>query len=253
MRSCGEWLLASAIWVLLSNPALAQKNADSREAAAAMSRVEAMCPDALRESEELQSRMQRPHVPNHASRSALREDLLLMARQDQEARAFLLTGSAWPVDPEDPRVRWMNHVDSWNLKRLRHIVNQEGFPTAEMVGLDGVEAAWLMTIHAGRDPDFQQRVLTLTRGHVQRGEVPSDQVAMLTDDVLAGRGKPQRYGTNFEMRDGRLMPTHMEDETNIDAIRKSVGLGSLKNYACLMRAMYESPDPPSPAPVSSIR
>jgi hypothetical protein len=186
--------------------------------------------------------MKRPRAYARVSRPALRQDLLLMARQDQEARAFLMSGkSSWPLDPDSPQVRWMTQVDSRNLKRLKHIVNQEGFPTAAMVGLDGVGAAWLMTIHA-RDPDFQQRVLTLTIRHVQRGEVHGDQVAMLTDDLLAGRGKPQRYGTNFEMRDGEWKPMPMEDEANIDTLRRSVGLGSLKNYACLMRAMYGSGD-----------
>jgi hypothetical protein len=211
-----------------------------------------MCPDAERENAELQSRMKRPRVSAHLSRPDLREDLLLMARQDQEARAFLLTsGRPWPLDPNNPQVQWMTQVDSRNLKRLKHIINQDGFPTAEEVGLDGVDAAWLIAIHAGSDPDFQQRVLALTIRHVQRGEVRSDQVAMLTDDLLAGRGKPQRYGTNFEMRDGELKPTPMEDETDIDKLRKSVGLGSLKNYACILRAMYESADPQTPSPAPS--
>jgi hypothetical protein len=194
--------------------------------------------------------MKPPRVSAHASRPALRDDLLLMARQDQEARAFLLA-SGWTFDPNSPSVQWMAQVDARNLERLKHIINQDGFPTAEMVGLDGVGAAWLMAIHAGSDPDFQQRVLALTIRHVQRGEVRSDQVAMLTDDLLAGRGKPQRYGTNFEMRDGEMKPTPMEDEAHIDELRKSVGLGSLQNYACILRAMYNSADPQTQSPAPS--
>jgi hypothetical protein len=63
---------------------------------------------------------------------------------------------------------------------------------------------------------------------------------MLTDDLLAGRGKPQRYGTNFVLRDGELTPAPMEDEANVDKRRRAVGLGSLANYACVLRAMYDS-------------
>jgi hypothetical protein len=74
---------------------------------------------------------------------------------------------------------------------------------------------------------------------------------MLTDDLLAGRGKPQRYGTNFEMRGGEWKPTPIADEANIDALRNSVGLGSLKNYACVMRAMYGSGDQQTPNPAPS--
>ena len=137
----------------------------------------------------------------------------------------------------------MREVDSASLKRLKHIVNQDGFPTAEMVGLDGVNAAWLLTVHAAVDPDFQEKVLKLTKEHVRRGEVRSDQVALLTDDLLDGRGKPQRYGTNFVLRDGELKPAPMEDEANVDKRRRAAGLGTLANYACVLRATYGSPKP----------
>jgi hypothetical protein len=247
----GEWFVACTTAAFLATSMVGRTNAEAPGAPdTALSRIEAMCPDALRELEELHARMKRPRVPARVSRPALRADLLLMARQDQEARAFL-QASSWPVDPGNPEFRWMAQVDSRNLTRLKHILNQDGFPTAAEVGLDGVEAAWLMAIHAGADPDFQQRVLTLTTGHVRRGEVPTDQVAMLTDDLLAGRGKPQRYGTNFEMRDGELRPAPMEDEADIDTLRRSVGLGSMKNYTCFMRAMYESAERKTPGPAPS--
>lgn len=244
-----QWFFACTALAFLSSPVPGQSGLESADAkAAALSRIDATCPDALRESEALQLRMKQPRVPARVSRPGLREDLLLMERQDQEARAFLL-GSGWSFDANSPQVQWMNQVDSRNLERLKHILNQDGFPTAEEVGLDGVNAAWLISIHARSDPDFQQRVLALTIRHVQRGEVPSDQVAMLTDDLLEGRGRRQRYGTNFDMRDGELKPTPMEDEANIDKIRNSVGLGSLKNYACIMRAMYDAADPKPPSSV----
>lgn len=109
-----------------------------------------------------------------------------------------------------------------------------------MVGIDAVNAAWLLTIHAVSDPDFQELVLKLTADHLRRGEIRSDQVAMLTDDLLTGRGKPQRYGTNFELRDGKLQPAPMEDEANVDRRRQAVGLGTLATYACVIRATYGS-------------
>ena len=136
----------------------------------------------------------------------------------------------------------MRDLDSANLKRLKHIVSQDGFPTAEMVGLDGINAAWLLTVHAAGDADFQEEVLKLTEEHVRRGEVRSDQVAMLTDDLLDGRGKPQRYGTNFVLRDGELKPAPMEDEANVDKRRRAVGLGTLANYACVLLAMSARPN-----------
>jgi Family of unknown function (DUF6624) len=196
----------------------------------------AKCPDAVREKVELQSRTPPRPIPGAVTRPALRQNLLLMAEQDQDVRAHLrLTGSR--SDLATPEGRRLREIDSGNLKRLKHIVAQDGFPTAEMVGLDGVDAAWLLTVHAA-DPEFQEEVLELTAGHLRRGEVLSDQVAMLTDDLLNGRGKKQRYGTNYELRDGQLYPAPIEDEANVDARRREVGLLSLANDTCLARAIY---------------
>jgi hypothetical protein len=99
------------------------------------------------------------------------------------------------------------------------------------------------SFHAANDADFQEKVLTLTTQHVLRGEVSSADVAMLTDDLLEGRGKLQRYGTNFVLRDGVLKPAPIEDEASVDNRRAAAGLGTLANYACVLRAMYGSPKP----------
>jgi Family of unknown function (DUF6624) len=200
----------------------------------------AKCPDAVREKVELQGRAPPRPIPTAVTRPALRQNLLLMARQDQEVRAHLrLTGSR--IDLATPEGRRLREVDSSNLKRLKDIVAQDGFPSAEMVGLDGVDAAWLLTVHGAADPDFQEEVLKLTVGHARRGEIQSNQVAMLTDDLLQGRGKKQRYGTNYELRDGQLYPAPIEDAANVDARRREIGLISLANDTCVARALSSTP------------
>jgi len=202
--------------------------------------IAAKCPEAVREQAQLQSRKPPRPAPATVTRPALRQNLLLMAKHDQEARASLRS-TGGRIDPTTPAGMRLEEVDSANLKRLKHIVAQDGFPTAQMVGLDGVDAAWLLAIHAAADPDFQEEVLKLTADHVRRGEIMSDQVAMLTDDLLTGRGKKQRYGTNYELRDGELYPAAIEDEANVDARRREVGLLSLANDTCLARVFFVTP------------
>jgi hypothetical protein len=246
-RECGL-IVVCLMLVSLTIPAWAQSS--SGPAAIFSPEIDAQCPEAVREAVELRSRVKIPRVPHVVTRPALRNNLLLMAKQDQEARASFSFAGGRGDPASDPGLARMIAVDSANLRRLKHIVDQDGFPTAEMVGLDGVSAAWLLAIHARSDPDFQERVLKLTNAHVRRGEVRGDQVATLMDDVLDGQGKPQRYGTNFEMRDGELKPSAMEDEANVDARRRAVGLGSLANNACVIRAAYgakPAPVPGSPA------
>jgi polyhydroxyalkanoate synthesis regulator phasin len=99
----------------------------------------------------------------------------------------------------------------------------------------------LLTTHAAADPDFQEQVLKLAAPYVRSGEVRADQVATLTDDLLRARGKKQRYGTQFEFHDGELRPAPIEDEANVDARRREVGLLSLANEVCLTRALFSAP------------
>lgn len=227
---------------LLAVPVWSQSPSSPSTAATFSSEIDAMCPEAVREAAELRLHMKAPNMHAPPTRPALRWNLLLMAKQDQEARA-VLHSSEHRIDPTSSESVRMREVDTANLNRLKHIVSQDGFPSAEMVGLDGVNAAWLLAVHATGDADFQEKVLKLTKEHVRRGEVRSDQVALLTDDLLSGRGKPQRYGTNFVLRDGELKPAPMEDEANVDKRRRAAGLGTLANYACVLRAMYGSPKP----------
>jgi hypothetical protein len=200
--------------------------------------VAATCPDAMREGAELR-KAPRQELAS-ATRPALRNNLLLMARHDQEARAYLLSGHD-RIDPATPEGARLAEVDARNLRRLKHIVALDGFPTAAMVGFDGVEAVLLLTTHAAADPDFQEQVLKLAAPYVRSGEVRADQVATLTDDLLRARGKKQRYGTQFEFHDGELRPAPIEDEANVDARRREVGLLSLANEVCLTRALFSAP------------
>ncbi|MDA3914881.1 hypothetical protein [Oleiagrimonas sp.] len=50
-------------------------------------------------------------------------------------------------------------VDKANLVWLKRQVAAHGFPTLERVGVNGIDAAWLLTQHAARDPAFQAEVL----------------------------------------------------------------------------------------------
>ena len=62
-------------------------------------------------------------------------------------------------------------------------------------------------------------------------------MAYLTDRVLVAEGKPQRYGSQFFTVDGELKPRPIEDEANVDARRKEVGLGTMAQYTKLMKGL----------------
>jgi hypothetical protein len=202
--------------------------------------AEKACPEAFVERAELRARLPRPKDATNVTRPALRKELLEMEQLDQEARkrfieAIYAGGGDVPMN--DPaRVAVIHVDDDINLPKLKHIVTQEGFPTIAMVGLDGVQAAFLLIQHADSAPQFQARMLTVISRRLRTGEINRNQYALLTDRVLQSQGKPQRYGTQFQGEGDQLKPLPIEDEAHVDQRRHALGLMSLANYACIVHA-----------------
>lgn len=167
---------------------------------------------------------------------ALRAELRQMARADQQAREAAVKNGA--VDA----AKWqaVDKVDAENLKRLKEIVNAQGFSTVAQVGTKGVNAAFLLTQHADDDPAFQQRVLDILQKRTGPETMHGEELAMLTDRVLAHQNKPQRYGTQFMRVGNEWKPKPMEDPAHVDQRRAAMGLMPLSDYACMLSVMYGS-------------
>jgi hypothetical protein len=209
--------------------------------------IDKACPEAAIEHAHLLAKRHTPKDVATVTRPALRKQLLLMERQDQEARNRFIAAMANGDPPDDDPTRvYTRQVDAVNLRQLKHIINQDGFPTIEMVGVDGVHAAFLLTQHADDDSAFQERMLRVVTRRLRSGEINGNQYALLTDRVLRAHGKPQRYGTQFEKRDDDWKPEPIADEPHVDQRRRALGLISLANYSCKIRAVY-GPANSSPA------
>jgi hypothetical protein len=164
----------------------------------------------------------------------LRRELILRSEQDQAARGVTKSSTTGRgLDME-----YMKEVDADNLRRLKHIIRQDGFPTARMVGYDGLQAAWLLVQHAS-DPAFQAKMLTEIRRRVKSRELDLQDYALLTDRVLLAQGRKQRYGTQFEVREQGLAVRSLEDPSHVDERRRALGLISLADYACTLKAFND--------------
>jgi hypothetical protein len=173
---------------------------------------------------------------------SLRDELLAMAEEDQRVRAELAAeGSLF--DGYHPR---MEEVHRRNAARLTEIMAEHGWPGRTLVGKEGAHAAWLVLQHAIGNPPLQRRGLELLRRAVAEGEAPAVEAAMLEDRIRSFEGKPQVYGTQFDWDEhGRLSPLPIEDETNVDERRRSVGLPALAEDTRRKReAMARSPEKP---------
>ena len=198
------------------------------------------CPRAV-ESRKIQQRFadQRRASPiKVVTRPALQRELILLAEQDQEARHFAMSSNAGHSGRDVDRAH-MTDVDSANLRRLKQIIRQDGFPNARMVGYNGMQAAWLLVQHADSDPAFQAQMLPIVTRRVHGGDLDPQNYALLTDRVLLAQGKPQRYGTQFEIQEGALTVRALDDPSHVDQRRRELGLIPLKDYTCILKATAE--------------
>jgi hypothetical protein len=188
-----------------------------------------------------------------AAEPALRLELLERTEKDQKARNALTdwekehgtlngkTVSLVNPKPEHMAViklfQTMQEVDEANTKWLKALVEKDGWPTISRVGKDGAEAAWLLVQHADADRAFQRKCLDLMTG-LPKEEVSQRELAYLTDRVLLGEGKKQRYGTQFTQEGGKWQPLPLEDEADVDARRAEVGLEPLADYVKRLDEKY---------------
>ena len=169
---------------------------------------------------------------------ALRQELLERVERDQAIRDELIKKG---VEHPDPGVlARMKEIDDANAERMKAIVSQYGWPSPELVGKDGAEAAFLLVQHS--DLALQKEMLPLVEKAYKKGELRGQSYALLLDRVLVGQGKRQVYGTQakgfdeWKNREPVLEP--IEDEGNVDKRRAEVGLMPLAEYLQLLKQAY---------------
>ena len=172
-----------------------------------------------------------------ASNGALRAELLELARDDQQDRERLSRA----LETNDSEyIKRLIANDSARTQRLKALVAQYGWPTAALVGRDGVHAAWLLLQHS-EDWAWQKTMLPVVEAAADAGEIHKRDLAVLTDRALVRSGRPQRYGNSFSILDGRLVADPIEDEAAVDARRAAIGLPPMAEYARDLAEMYKMP------------
>ena len=149
----------------------------------------------------------------------LRDELVAMMEEDQAE----MTGQS-ATNNSDARIT-----------RLKEIIDEHGWPTYDLVGKKGEEAAWVIAQHADLDPEFQQQALELLRAAVADGQASLGNLAYLEDRVAVANGEPQTYGTQVGCQpNGPVPATPIEDEAGLEERRKEAGLDPYADYVAEM-------------------
>ena len=163
------------------------------------------------------------------SDAKLAAELRTMAAADKEVR------DRWMKDQQNQALREeVRALDAKHVARLEQILATHGWPGITLVGFNGMNDAWLIAQHGGRD--FLPRVLPLLYEAVLQGELDESLYGTSLDRVLTYRNKPQLYGTQF--KPGTCEPFPIDDPANVDARRKRAGMESRAEYTKQLCEMY---------------
>ena len=168
--------------------------------------------------------------PSAAVLADARRQLDERGRTDQAVREGVGTGEG------TDSVQWarMARTDSANSAWLKAHVARWGWPTAEQVGRENVEAAFLIVQHAVHDTAFMRAMLPAIEQAFHRGDLKGSAVALLTDRLEVKAGRPQIYGTQLSLKDGRLVLDPIVDSATVDDRRRRLGLPPLVEYLRLI-------------------
>lgn len=150
-----------------------------------------------------------------------------MYRLQPNLSSFILDlpGYVFQIDTADWNFKdtsnQMQINDSLNLILFeKQILNRIGLPKRSQVGGRAAKAALLVLVHSGR-LSLMEKYLPIVEQYVLQGEANNELYAILFDKIQIAKNKKQKYGTQFNGQNTR-MPT--EDEANLKATRKSIGL-----------------------------
>lgn len=171
-----------------------------------------------------------------ATNTKVQKELGEMAKADQDVRNEIAS-IGWKNAPTE-LLEKMSLIDARNTDKLKEIVEKYSWVTEDLVGKNGVSAAFLIVQHSP-DYKFQEEMLPFLKQSFLNGEgVTGQEFALLTDRVLVHQSKPQIYGTQLNILDGELVFDPILDRENVDSRRADVGLPSLEEYKKIVAEAY---------------
>ena len=145
----------------------------------------------------------------------LHDELMAMFRHDQAGR----TGG---ID---------NEGDDARTQRLKEIIAEHGWPTIDLVGKDGANAAWAIVQDSDLDPDFHTVVLELLTAAAKADQASWGNVAYLDDRIAVAKGAKQTYGSQITCTEsGASVTTPLAKPDRIEQLRAKAGMEPMHVY-----------------------
>ncbi|MCB0648403.1 MAG: hypothetical protein KDC49_17150 [Saprospiraceae bacterium] len=137
-----------------------------------------------------------------------------------------------------------------NANQLESILDEIGFPTADKVGREAYEAAWMIAQHSIGSPKFMRKFAQLLAEAVENQKADKKLLAYLNDRIAVLEGKPQQFGTQFDWdENGELSPNLMDNVSLVNERRATLGMNSIEEQTQSIRerSKLEHQRPPKDA------
>ena len=165
----------------------------------------------------------------------LRLRLIDLGDQDQAVRRYDLDR----LNPAQQRwvMEQMKTTDRQLTAQLKEIVAAKGWPTMKLVGVYACEDAARVLVHSA-DREFQRKMAPVVEQLAAKGEIIGTGFAPLIDQLLLADGKPQRFGTQYTVKDGKAIFEPVEDPDKVDERRAALLLPPMAEYKRQIAALY---------------
>lgn len=120
--------------------------------------------------------------------------------------------------------------DLINLLKIEKILNEHGWPGADVIGEQGNETLFLVIIHS--DLEIQVKYLPMMREAVKLGNAQGKDLALLEDRIAMRQGKRQIYGSQIkkDYDTGVSYVWPLIEPEKVNERRAKVGLEPIEDY-----------------------
>jgi hypothetical protein len=165
----------------------------------------------------------------------LRNQLINMGDKDQAIRGFSRGKQVSGMTAD--MIAKLPSTDAELTLELKQIVDQKGWPTISLVGIDASNAAMLILTHTA-DHAWQAKLLPQLEQLADTSKIDASSLALVIDKELVSEGKLQRYGSQFKFVNGEMAMYGVEDPDGLDRRRARALLPPMQVYKEVLAQMY---------------
>lgn len=122
----------------------------------------------------------------------------------------------------------MKIIDHKNVEAVDGIFNKYGFLGKSLKTPTSRIAMFIIYLHA--PIEIKEKIVPAMQKAMEKGEVDRHLYAYMEDKLMLSKSNVQKYGTQYNKVDGKIVIEDLLHPEKVDEYRKEVGLGTLKEY-----------------------